>query len=171
MDTEVPTFQRAIVGVSWLLPAETYLGVQGVIGNVGNRRQRYSPSLFVGHKFRPSESSAIYVSGGVDYNYGHEIDYGDSVYVSHRVAAFAGGTARVQATPLLALQVSASVAQYKYIDEHNYNTTVPFRSLTGGASVLVAAGETVDVSVFFSASTTVVVEDFSGGLGLSFRSR
>jgi hypothetical protein len=171
MPIDSPVFQRALVGASLRLPAESFVAVQGIIGSVGSRRQRYSPSLFVGHKFRPSESAAIYVSGGVDYNYGHEVDYGDNVYVSHRVAAFAGGTARVQAAPLVALQVSGSVAQYKYIDEHNYNTTVPFRELSGGAAVLLSAGKTADVSAFFSISSTGPIVSVDGGLGVSVRSR
>lgn len=168
---DVPVFQRAHVGVTLPLPAETYVDVDAVIGNVGTDFQRYSPSLLIGHKFRPSESGAVFVSVGADYNYGNDITYYDERFVYHRFGAYAGGTARIQASPAVALQVRGSISQFRYVDDYHYSNNDSFRGIAGGGAVLISASQTVDVSASLSASTVGALDDYGAGVSVTIRSR
>lgn len=167
---EIATVQRTLASLQWRLPADSYMGVQAVIGNVNTRRQRYSPSLFVGHKFRPSETGAVFVDVGVDYNYGNELD-GDVAYVSQRFSAYAGGAALLQVTPELALRVGATLAQYKYIDDFHTPANDSYRTISGSGAVLLSASQTVDVSLGVTIASIGAVDNVSGGVSVTVRSR
>jgi hypothetical protein len=165
---DVPLIQRLYAGVTWQLPSESYVDVTAVLGNVSTRYQRYSPSVSIGHKFRPSDRGAIYVNGAVDYNRENEELNDGSPHVSHRVAAYAGGTARIQATPLLAVQASGSVAQAKYVDDRPRMVDA-YRSISASAAVMISVSETADVSAFVGVSSTGSVDVTSGGLTVTMR--
>jgi hypothetical protein len=167
---DVPLFQKLSASVLWRLPAELYAGVQGVLGNVGHRRQRYSPSIFVGHRFRPSELTALTVSAGLDSNFGHEVR-SDEVYSTRVVGGYGTASGLLQLTPTMALRVSGTVAQYKYFDDHHHSTNDTYRVVQGGGALLLSVSETVDLSPSFSASSAGEVVTVGGGMSLSIRSR
>jgi hypothetical protein len=170
VDPNLPVLQRIYLSVGWELPSETVVSLQGVIGNAGSRFQRYSPSLFIAHKIRTSASGAIYVSGGVDYNYGNEGDSGGARLVSHRIGGYAGATARVQTSDDVALQVSASFAQFFFVDDHR-RMEDSYHSYSGGGAMLVAINETTDLAVGASIGMTAEVHMISGGLTFTKRTR
>jgi hypothetical protein len=163
-EPEIPLFQRVFVALQWRLPADISIGLQGVVGNLLSDYQRYSPSLFVRGKIRTSKRGAIYFSGGGDYNYQNEENYGEG-YVSHRFAVFASGTAILQATSDVALQVGGSAALYRYVDPIDTS----YRALSASVSLLISAGERVDVSPYVTIGQVAELETFGGGVTVTKR--
>ncbi len=166
---EAPLFQRLLASVSWSLPEDWYLAVQGVVGNVGNRRQRYSPSITVGHRFRIHEKVVLFTSGGVDYNRGREVTYYDQTYVNHRFSAFGGGTLRLQATPEVAFQLGGSYAISKLYDMTLFERSTSYHGISGRAAMLISASDDIDVAPFFSVSSVLDLDTYSVGLSVTVR--
>ncbi|HLL22057.1 MAG TPA: hypothetical protein VK427_07995, partial [Kofleriaceae bacterium] len=163
---EPPTFQRWHASAVVQVAPQTSLGVQGVVGVPMSRFRRYSPSLDVAHKFRPSPRGAIVVHGGVDYNYGRAGS--NAQVVTHLLGAYAGAAVSVQVTPLVALRLGGRVAQYKYVDRF-YGATKSFGWVSAGATILISISERADLSLFLGRSSGPV-DTTSGGLTFTIRS-
>jgi hypothetical protein len=162
----LPLVRRIYAGISWQL-SDTSIGVQGVLGNAGTRFQRYSPSLTVSHKLRPSERGAIILSGAADYNYGNQVGAGDVPFVTHRFGVYATATGRIQAGRFVALQLSGSAAYFQHADDHVMDSS--YDQLSASAALLISISTTVDVSPYVSLGAAGELAIVTGGLVLSIR--
>jgi hypothetical protein len=162
---KVPLVQRLVGTVTFALPNDSYLGLSGVAGVPFSRYRRYSPSVFVGHKFRPSKRLAIIVSGGADYNRGKAYD---TDRVAHRVGGYGNATARFQVTPEFALQASGTIAQIKYVDP-DHSMYSASSSLGGSAGILISISETADLTLNVGMASSGDYEVTSGGIGVTMR--
>jgi hypothetical protein len=163
----VPLFRRVSLAFNFRLPYETLIGVQGVVGNLGTSRQRYSPSVYVEHKIRPSEKGAIFVGGGVSYSHDNqEVD--DYDFTTKEAGGWAMLAGRVQVTPEFAAQVSGTAAAYKFVDDRRRNQD-SYTSVGGEASLWISVTENADLIPFFGMSSVEDLEVMSGGLSMRMR--
>ena len=154
---DIPPLQRVYAGTSVSLPQDSLVGVEGVVGSVGSDFQYYSPSLFVSHKFHLFDQGAFVLGGGTNYILQNK---------SHRFGAYAQGNAEVQLTPLVALQVHAGLAGYKYRDADSNES---FSSYSYGASLVFSASETVDLVPYVGRSVYGVTHTWDAGLSIGVR--
>jgi hypothetical protein len=162
----LPFFQIIDVGAEFEVTSTTALGVQGVLGNADKRR-RYSPSVFVSHKLAFSDRNAIYLGGTLDYNHANDI-FEDMEVTTERLGAYAGATVRTQPSPVFAMQVSGTVAYFKYVDDYHPREDT-FHSLSAGFALMFSVSERTDVSPYLSVSTSDDVDGGAVGLTLTKR--
>lgn len=168
-ELDIPVLQHLYAGTKLAIAEETALGIQALLGTPGRDTTYYSPTLYVTHRFHPSDRGALEISGGVDYAYQRQPTGYGAHFGLHRLAAFASGAAELQMTSVVALRVAGNIAQYKYTDSRGFIPPESFRSHSYSGSLQLSVTENVDLTPFFTIEVRGPLKAVGGGLGVAVR--
>jgi hypothetical protein len=166
VEIDIPFLHRISVGTRLRIADDLAVGVRASAADLGTNHDGYSPGVYIQTKLRPSDEGAVALAAGVEYSRLNVLTGYNSSGVSEQVSAFASAAAQLQVTPVVALEVSGSIALHRRLEQ--YVTDPFYRSYSYGGAMLISVSDAVDIvpsfGVLSSGDLGAVVGAFSVAL-------